>query len=213
MIPWGGVRLLIIDLDNTLCDTLHTLSKRQWAKVCVAFRRRGWTREARALERELGAYGFLHTLQKAGLSDEQMLFAIRVYDKVDVRPLRLFPDAKALLGVPLRKALLSRGERVLQRRKIRHLRIRAFFDDIHITPTFQGKEDALRAILKRHGVRPRQALVIGDRIEEEIAAAKRVGIPCVLVRRPDWPVGKSRVRPDLVVKDLRVVAKRLSRKV
>jgi FMN phosphatase YigB (HAD superfamily) len=208
-IPWRGIRLLIIDLDNTLCDTLHTLSKKQWTKVSAAFRRRGWVREARVLDRELGKYGFLHTLQKAGLSEEQIRFAIRIYDKADVRTLKLFPDAKALLGVPLHKALLSRGEQRLQRRKIRHLKIAVFFDDIHITPTFQGKEDALRAILQRHRVRPREALVIGDRVEEEISAAKRLRIPCVLVRRPDWPIGKHRVKPDLVVRDLRIVANRL----
>jgi len=208
-IPWGRIRLLIIDLDNTLCDTLHTLSYPQWRKVEDAFTSKGWTREARAVRKEFGKRGFLRTLQDAKLTEEQVRFAIRVYDQVDVRPLRLFPDAQSLLDVPLPKTLISRGEPSLQRRKIAHLRIRRYFDDVRIISTFKDKEDAIRKTLREHRVRPREALVIGDRIEEEIAAARRLRVPCVLVRRPDWPVGNHRVTPDLIVRDLGVVARRL----
>ncbi len=209
-IPWSDIRLLIIDLDNTLCDTLHTLSHPQWRKVEDAFISRGWTAEARAVRREFGKRGFLRTLQDAKLTEEQVRFAIRVYDQVDIRSLRLFQDARSLLDVPLPKALISRGEPFLQRRKIAHLRIRRHFDDIRIISTFKDKEDAIRSTLRKHRLRPREALVIGDRIEEEIAAARRLRVPCVLVRRPDWPVGPHRVTPDLTVRDLRMVSRRLS---
>lgn len=202
--------MLIIDLDNTLCDTLHTLSHPQWRKVEKAFIRKGWISEARVVHKEFGKQGFLRTLQDAKLTEEQVRLAIRVYDQVDIRPLRLFRDARYLLDVPLPKTLISRGEPSLQRRKIAHLRIRHCFDEIRIISTFKDKEDAIRAALREHRVRPSEALVIGDRVEEEITAARRLRVPCVLVRRPDWSVGNHRVTPDLTVRDLRIVSRRLS---
>jgi len=162
-----------------------------------------------ALHAGFGKHSFLHSLKSARLTPTQIRFAIRVYDAVDVTKLTLFPDAGSLLAVPLSKILLSRGEPSLQRKKIKHLKIRSQFSEVRIVPTFERKHAVLQDILAEHNLHPKEALVIGDRIEEEIADARSLGIPAVLVRRPDWPVGKSRVKPDMVVRDLHVIARAL----
>lgn len=208
-IPWKRIRLLIIDMDNTLCDTLHTLSRPQWIHVERELKARGLVEEAGFIKRNFGKQSFLRTLEASGMSRADMTFALKTYDRVDVKTLKLFSDAKSVLAVPLPKVLLTRGELSLQRKKIAHLGLRPHFSDVRIVSTFQSKRTALKSILLKHRLRPKEALVIGDRIEEEIMDAKALGIPAVLVRRPDWPLAKSRVKPDMVVRDLHTVAKAL----
>ncbi len=208
-VEWKSVRLLIVDMDNTLCDTFHTLSARQWELVASSFEKRGEKDIARGIRSRFGRESFVKTLRELHLTDEQRRFAVRVYDRNPVGSLRLFPDAHALLELAVPKALLSRGEPALQRRKIRHLGIARHFDDIVIVDTFRTKTQAIKDILKRHEARPGDALIIGDRIEEEIADGRRLGVPTALVRRRGWKPGKHVVEPDVTVRSLETIAKRL----
>lgn len=208
-IDFSKIRLLIIDLDNTLCDTFHTLSKPQWEFVKKKLVEKGWDEPAELLEKNFGKKGFKTTLEESGMSPEQMEYAIEQYDDVDVSPLELFPDATYVLDLDIPKVLLSRGEPELQERKIAHLDLRKQFRDIEIVDTFHTKTDAIRDIVRRHDVRPDEALIVGDRLEEEIMDGNRLGIPAVLVRRPDWPVHEGSARPDLVVENLKQLVDRL----
>ncbi len=207
MIDWKRIKLLIIDMDNTLADTFHTLSKPQWEHVERAMRERGMDAYADTLTENFGKKGFKATLESTDMTREQIEFAIAVYDDVDVSPLALFPDARAILNTPLPKVLLSRGEPELQWKKIRHLRIEKDFDEIIVIDTFETKRDALSSILDRHKLRPEEALIIGDRTEEEIEDGNRLGIPTVLVKRPGRPVHECDCTPDMVVTDLHEVAR------
>lgn len=209
-IDFSRIKVLLVDMDNTLCDTYHTLTIRQWNRVADAFERKGRKDVARALRRRVGKQSFVSMLKDLSLTTSEMRFAIRVYDQNPVGSLRLFEDAPALLELPVPKVLLSRGEPALQRRKIRHLRIAKHFEDVIIIDTFAKKDDAMRDFLRRRRLRPAEVLVIGDRLEEEIMAAKKLKMPAVLVRRPDWPVAKVPAKPDLTVRSLAALAKRIS---
>jgi FMN phosphatase YigB (HAD superfamily) len=204
-----GAKLLIVDMDNTLCDTFHTLSTQQWRNVIAALRKKGKKEYADALHKNFGRFGFVTTLKKLKMPKKDVNFALRVYDHVDVGPLRLYPDAHALLEIEIPKVLVTRGERNLQIKKIEHLKIRKHFDGVYYIKPFEAKKDAFKAILKKYKVKPKEAVVIGDRIEEEIKDANDLKIPSVLVRRPNWPIHRGIAKPTITVKSLHSLAKKL----
>ena len=209
MIAWERIKVLVIDMDNTLCDTYHTLTMRQWHRVASVFEKRGRKDVARAFRKGVGKRSFVNVLDGLKLSSAERRLAVKTYNQNPVTTLTLFPDARPLLRVPIRKVLLSRGAPDLQRRKIRHLGIRSRFDEVVIVGTFGKKTTALARILRRFDARPSEVLVIGDRLEEEIADAKRLRMPAVLVRRKDLPVARCSVQPDLIVRSLATIAKKL----
>jgi FMN phosphatase YigB (HAD superfamily) len=206
--PLSSIKLLVIDLDNTLCDTFHTLSKMQWEKALAVLQRDGVERKTiLRMRRQLGRHSFRSAVQR--LDKRRQRLAIRAYDDVDVRTLRLYGDAMALLRLPLPKVLVTRGERRLQREKIHHLGIRRFFRRVYHVPTFDQKRSAFRKVLKDFRLEPHEALVIGDRIEEEIKDAKSLRIPTAFIDRPGWPSHPSAAKPDLTVKSLAYIAQHL----
>src|SRR5689334_13929584 len=103
-------KLLIVDMDNTLCDTFHTLSKNQWEGAAKALRNEGWPDKADQLLKMLGKSSFVHTMQRLEFTERQRAVAMRNYDKVPVNKLKLFDDAPALMDIPIPKVLVTRGE-------------------------------------------------------------------------------------------------------
>ena len=209
MIDWKKIKLLIVDMDNCLCDTFHTLSKPQWEHVERSLIEKGWGEYAELLKKNFGKHGFKYVLERSGMTDEQVKFAIQVYDDVDVSPLQLFPDAQAILGCHMPKILITRGEPSLQKQKIAHLDLRKHFDEIIIIDTFHTKTETIAEIMQKRDLAPQEGLIIGDRIEEEISDGKKLGIPAVLVRRPDWPVAKANFEPDFIVDNLEIIVNKL----
>lgn len=211
-IGWGRIRLLIIDFDNTLVDTFHTLSRGQWEYVEKKLKEKGWHEEYRKVKDEFGKHGFKHTLENSGMTPEQIRYALKHYDDIDVSGLVLFPDAEQLLELPMDKVLITRGEPSLQQQKIDEVGVRGRFKEIVIVPTFEDKRGAIMGILRDHDVLPEEALIIGDRVEEEIADGHALGIPTVLVRRPDLPEAEGGVQPDLTVHTLAAIVKRIKKR-
>lgn len=209
MINFSKVKLLIVDMDNTLCDTFHSLSKHQWAKVEKVLAKRGHKDHALVFRKNFGRFSFKHTLEQLKLPKAERELAVRTYDAVNVRTLTLYPDAQAILDLDMPKVLVTRGEKKLQLAKIKHLKLKKHFDGIYYIPTFMEKKDAFRNIMKKYKLKPSQCLVIGDRIEEEIKDANKLKIPSILVRRPGWPVHKGIATPDLTVKSLKKVVEKL----
>lgn len=196
-------------MDNTLCDTFHTLSKPQWERVAKAFEKKGKPQYAKALRKNFGKFGFVYTLAQLGLNKQEKHFAVREYDKVSVKSLKLYSDAAAIFNLHIPKVLVTRGEKALQIRKIKHLGIRRHFSNIYYTKTFEKKKDVFKRILKEYKVKPKESLVIGDRIEEEIKDANELKIPCVLVRRPQWPIHKGIAKPTMTVWSLYNLTRKL----
>jgi putative hydrolase of the HAD superfamily len=123
------------------------------------------------------------------------------------QPLAPFPDVAALreLGVP--SVLVTTGFERFQRSKITALGIEALFARIYIDAVDvrenpdthgatvgdpgeaggvmrpSGKRAIFSAILTEWGLAPREALVVGDSADSEIAAGVALGIPTVQVLR------------------------------
>ena len=75
--------------------------------------------------------------------------------------------------------------------------------------TFERKKDVFMKVLKEYKLSPSQALVIGDRVEEEIKDANALGIPSVLVLRPHWPVIKNVATPTMRVRSMHALVKKI----
>jgi len=205
-IDFSKIKLLIVDMDNTLCDTFHTLSTLQWDRVAKAFEKKGRTDVAVALRKNLGKKGFVKTLDELGLPMAEKRFAVSIYDAVDVRSLKLYPDASAILALKIPKVLVTRGEKSLQVKKIAHLGVKKYFEGVYFVPTFSGKKVYFEKILNKYHLKPDEALVIGDRLEEEIKDANILGVPSVLVLRPEWPIRRGDGVADLTVRSLEKIA-------
>lgn len=79
-----------------------------------------------------------------------------------------------------------------------------------VTPLTIGKPEpyTVQLILRRAGAAPRECLVVGDRLDTDIAAGRRVGARTALVltgitSREEVEAAPPDLRPDLVLDDLR----------
>jgi putative hydrolase of the HAD superfamily len=117
------------------------------------------------------------------------------YDR-DPGPLTPFPFAREVLlrvRAVARTVLLSTGHPPTQRKKVEALGLGGLFDEVVYddmrlddvvgpSATRPVKEEALAAWLARSGVPPAATLVVGDRVDAEIAAATRLGARALRVR-------------------------------
>lgn len=127
-----------------------------------------------------------------GFSDDMLAAGWSAYCRAEVKtPMRGYRDIDALVSLPVRRMLVTSGFRRLQESKVRALGVASWFDCIEIDaidePDRIGKEGHFRAILERYALAPREALVVGDSADSEIAAGNRLGMPTVQILRPGIP--------------------------
>jgi len=210
---------LLFDLDDTLVDTYGIL---------ISPLEAGAAREMRALDPTLPPAGELTalllelrrhhpeeveeelrrrfpTLGEGVLAARQEQLAA-----VPVDRLALPPAVRDLL-VSLRRryqvCLFTTGRRDLQEAKVQRLGLRELCDEIVIldSETEENKEAAIAAFLDRYGYEPGKVWVIGNRLDNEIRAGNRLGIPTVWVRRGEGAglePGEETGRPDHVIADV-----------
>lgn len=75
--------------------------------------------------------------------------------------------------------LLSAGIDELQRKKLDILEIYNYFHSVVIVSLPEEKAPALKKILVESGVSPQSAVLIGDRIDQEIKAGNQLGVTTV----------------------------------
>ncbi|MGC8668042.1 MAG: HAD-IIA family hydrolase [Chthonomonadales bacterium] len=81
-----------------------------------------------------------------------------------------------------------------------------------VNPLTIGKPEpyTVQLILRRAGIAPEQCLVVGDRLDTDIAAGKRVGTPTALVltgvtSRAEAEAAPPHLQPDFILEDLRAL--------
>jgi FMN phosphatase YigB (HAD superfamily) len=104
-------------------------------------------------------------------------------------PLTPYPDVHdGLRALPLQRLLLTTGFRRLQESKVRQLGLIPLFAAVYIDsldpPGPVGKRAMLERVLAEHGLSPAEVVVLGDRAEDELAAAGALGMVAVQVLRP-----------------------------
>ncbi len=80
--------------------------------------------------------------------------------------------------------------------------IRSHFREVHGYPPV--KADRLRDLLVRHGLKPSEAIYVGDAVQDALAA-ETAGIPFIGIDNGDHPF--SKFKPIAIVKGLRDVGK------
>lgn len=80
-----------------------------------------------------------------------------------------------LAALACRRFLLTSGDADTQLRKLALAGLETHFEEVVCVPPRAAKEAALRDLLARHGLVAHEVVVIGDRLDNEIAAARAVG--------------------------------------
>jgi FMN phosphatase YigB (HAD superfamily) len=104
-------------------------------------------------------------------------------------PLAPYPDVHSgLEQLMLRRFLLTTGFRRLQESKLRQLGIASLFVAVYVDaldlPGPSGKRALLERLLVEHGLTPPEVVVLGDRADDELSAARALGMVAVQVLRP-----------------------------
>jgi putative hydrolase of the HAD superfamily len=123
--------------------------------------------------------------------------------------MRLFPGVTDALdqlragGVSM--ALVTNGDKSQQRAKIERYDLEGYFDVIQIEGEFgAGKPEEIvyRHVLERLGVPAREAWMVGDNVEWDVAAPQRLGIRGVWVdRKGAGLTADSAVRPHRIIRE------------
>lgn len=110
-------------------------------------------------------------------------------------PIHPFDDYHQLRTIPLPKYLVTTGFTNLQWSKVEKMGLEKDFEEIHIVDPERSsltKKDVFEDIMKRHGYKSEDLLVIGDDPLSEIKAAFELGIDTFLFdpegRHPDAKV-------------------------
>lgn len=213
------VEALLFDLDDTLVDTFGALivplergaASKMWAEDPSLPATEVITAILLDLHRSHPDNIEVELRRRIPGIDETVLAIRREYlRQVPVENLCLLPQVRELLMCLRSKyhtCVLTAGETGLQEAKILRLKLREVVDDIMIADTGaeQEKEATIAAFLLRYGHTSGSTLVIGNRLDKEIRAGNRLGLPTVWVRRgegEDLKVGEATGRPDYMIADI-----------
>jgi FMN phosphatase YigB (HAD superfamily) len=188
-------RAVVFDLDDTLFDCLGQCvgpAHREAAKAMVEAGARATVDEV--LETRLALAGLGMDLDDAVAATFRSANPVRVAeagrrafyerDPGALRPFDFVPDVLRRVRAAARTVLLSTGHPGTQRKKIEALGLGEAFDEVILDDVFArpSKEELLSAFLARTGLRPGDVVVVGDRVESEIAAAVRLGMGALRIR-------------------------------
>ncbi|AFL95178.1 hypothetical protein containing HAD-like domain 5 [Thermococcus cleftensis] len=213
--------LVLVDLDDTLCNTWEAGRYSVLRLVPYLLRRRKFRAFFYILTaryRELEQLRDLHTLDFDKLVERVMR---KVYAKVDrgeleeitelvdrvfFSNLRLYPDALPFLegvrGLGARLVLITDSSTKWQRKKLEYLGIKDHFDALIISgETGHSKLEPHNFRLARHLFPDEEIYMVGDRDDTDMRGGKEIGATTILVQRGYFR-GRLARHADYVVKDL-----------
>jgi phosphoglycolate phosphatase-like HAD superfamily hydrolase len=186
---------IFLDFDGVIMDSMLL----KLDAYCFALAEFGFTREA-VLEEQLKYAGLSRSravpLMFRGLAGREVTGdeAARILTRFAEEDIRLRPQMHLLPGVEgfLREAgrrevplavVTGTPQEVIDG-TVNFFDIRQWFREVHGYPP--AKPEHLQGLLTRHGLRPDEALYVGDSIID-IRSANEVGIPFIGVNRGDDP--------------------------
>lgn len=214
MRPGPSPRLVLFDLDDTLCDQATSFRRRVERAVQAALAGER-PRDAEAIIQRVVAGALMRTedlvdvLAEFGLADPWRIErAIQAYVSDRFIDLCLFDEALEVVRAVQQRALtglVTNGPSQIQREKLRRLGIADLFPIVIISEEVGvAKPDPaiFRLALERAGVPPSQSAFIGDNPEIDIAGAQAAGLMSIWYNRQGrpWPGGRP---PDAEVRTLR----------
>lgn len=219
VVKGGMVRQLIIDLDDTLVDTFDLLIRPLETGAAELLRERGLVdREPselveRLLEiRRRSPESFYDELARvAGAQASAAVDLHRsIFSDFAVDSLILSPEVTRMLSglrSGNRLVLMTEGRTELQRSKIEHLRLPELFDEVLIVDPARGetKRGRLADYMRHADASPEDMIVIGNRLDREIAAANAIGARSIWLRKGEGSEAAPRAAdemPDAIILDL-----------
>ncbi|HUZ03187.1 MAG TPA: HAD family hydrolase [Thermomicrobiaceae bacterium] len=207
-------RLVLFDLDDTLCD--HDGSLRLRLRLAFASACRDLpgidldAAVAAAVERSVaGTEHFGDVLAARGVRDpERVERAVAHYAADRYRGLRLFDESLDVVETIKRQArvgMITNGPSEIQRNKIRRLEIGELFPFVLVSEevgSWKPDTAIFHRALELGQASPAEAVYVGDSPEHDVAGARAAGLRSVWVNRGGrtWPGGPA---PDFEVRDLR----------
>ena len=180
-------------------DTTDLTALRHWAPE---YRRRVWS----------------HALREHGISSEPLAEELaEAFFQERRGQQQLFPETLAVLAElrPGRKfGMITNGAPDLQREKIAALGLEPLFDHVMVSGEFGiGKPDPaiFRHVLHVLHADPEEAVMVGDKLERDIAGARAAGIPSVWIN-PTGAANTTPFVPDAEVRDLTGLSRLLNRR-
>ena len=225
------MKTLLVDLDDTLLDYSGGVDD-CWTAACRTIapagmdvaslvesvrtaRRWFWDdpeRHRRERVNMLGAWTKIvaHGFERLGTPNEALAAAIAEdFAARRWEVMRLFPGTVETLG-RLRErgvtmALVTNGDKMQQRRKIERYDLARFFDVIQIEGEFgagKPEEAVYRHVLERLGVPAREAWMVGDHFEWDVAAPQRLGMHGIWIDRERTGLpADAAVHPHRIIKE------------
>lgn len=191
------IKLIIFDLDDTLYnEKKYVLSGfKAVAKFLSKEQKISSSSIYGVLVKSFERYGrgknFDYIIKKFNLKDINPKKLVKVYQS-HVPTIRLFPEAKKVLAVLHKNytlVLLTNGWVEVQKRKVRALKLKIFFDAF-----FYAQENGLQfrkphkeyflKIIKKYHLRPSEVLMVGDELKSDIKGAKELGFNTYHTRNP-----------------------------
>ena len=183
------IKSLILDLDDTIFPT------RSIGMDCIAplfhripFKKYGYQKSdiANIMEelwkRPMADVAEMYDFPDQLISEYHQIASTHEY-AFEITP---YEDYIYLKSLPQSMHLVTTGTTPVQQQKIDALAIRGDFRHILINDPFVisgGKQACFIEIMEKESLQPEQVLVIGDNKDSEIAAAKKLAIPWVLIDR------------------------------
>lgn len=200
------IRTIVFDLDDTLFDTTGQLVGPAQRDAVAAMIGGGLEGGLEELVRRRWELGRLHPHEDADLllAGERMgeagaegIAAVgrRAFLQRRVPSIEPFPGTLPTLRAlrPRALVLLTVGHHGTQQAKVDGLALREEFDEIVIVDAEDGeKGPALAALLDRRALVPDEVLVVGDRLDREIRAGRRLGCWTCRVEHGEGAWGRPR---------------------
>lgn len=188
------IRAVVFDLDDTLVDTTGQLLEPAHADAAAAMIAAGLPGTVQEVAQARIDLARAHPDQSVdrlvahryGCEDDAVVIAgHRAFYERRVRKLDPFPDATRVLSelgaAGVLRLLVTAGHPPTQRQKLALAGLEELIDAVHIVDYSEpDKQAAIAELLDAHGLAPEETVVIGDRVDREIAAARRLG--CWAVR-------------------------------
>lgn len=197
---------VVFDLDDTLFDTTAQLMEPAHREAARAMIDAGLPAPLEALVALRLELGRVHVGEDTNVlaarayghePDSPVVAAGRsTYFKRRIESLDPFPGTDPLLASLHGRCtllLMTTGDPGTQRKKVELLGIARWFKDMVFVPMDQSdKFAALRSLLRYHELEPSRVVVVGDRIDREIQAGRRLGTWTVRMSRGEGEAA----RPD-----------------
>jgi putative hydrolase of the HAD superfamily len=183
------IKAIIFDLDDTILDNEPLVEGQVRQAISVMIERgfRADLEEAvkkiiEIIRGDVRLDKFRELAKYYDHEDDEIVEAGKhKYKTANIENLRCFPGTRDVLDElngKFKLVLLTQGNPEQQQKKIDMLDIREYFD-FAFTPEDEGKREALKDALEVLELNPNEILVVGDRIDVEIAFGNDMGMKTV----------------------------------